>query len=185
MKVILLDARSFRDTLYASSTSGMRYQINPTGDMLGEEQWRWLEAQLTHSDAAIHIIGTGVQFIATDQGYEKWANFPSARQRMIDLLAKTKPRNTMIISGDRHIAEISKMKIPGWRNELYDFTSSGLTHTWDDTREELNRHRVGPLIIQKNFGVIEIDWRGRQPAVSMKVLGNNGVTYSELTVHYR
>ena len=33
---------------------------DPAGDMLGETQWQWLEQQLTHSDADMHIIGSGM-----------------------------------------------------------------------------------------------------------------------------
>ena len=80
--------------------------------MLGETQWLWLEKELRESDAALHIIGSSIQFVAEDHGYEKWANFPAARERFIQLLGRIKPTNTFIISGDRHIAEISKLKIP-------------------------------------------------------------------------
>lgn len=182
VKVILLDTRYFRDTLYASGKPGIRYEINPQGDVLGEEQWSWLERELTNSDAAIHIIGTGTQFIANDHGFEKWGNFPRARQRMIELLSRTKPNNTLFISGDRHIAEVSKMKIPGWKNELYDFTSSGLTHTWTTPWEEPNQYRVGELIIQKNFGLIEIDWR--KSKIIFKVMGYHQSTYATHTLPF-
>lgn len=184
VKVILLDTRSFRDTLVNSTEKGVRYEINRIGDVLGEAQWRWLENELTDSDAAIHIIGTSIQFIAEEQGFEKWANFPVARERMIALLSKTKPSNTIMISGDRHIAEISKMKIPGWNYELYDFTSSGLTHTWSTVWEEANKYRVGELIIQKNFGLIEIDWKKRKPRLTLTVRGSNQSTYATYQVTF-
>lgn len=184
VKVILLDTRSFRDTLINSTEKGVRYQINTAGDVLGESQWSWLEHELTNSDAAIHIIGTSIQFVVEEQGFEKWANFPAARERMIALLSKTKPNNTIMISGDRHIAELSKMKIPGWKNELYDFTSSGLTHTWSTVWEEVNKYRVGELIIEKNFGVIEIDWKSKRPLLTLTVRGLNQSTYATYQVRF-
>jgi alkaline phosphatase D len=85
-KVILLDLRYFRDTLYRSTVSGRRYEPNTTGDILGEAQWSWLEKELRESDATLHIIGSSIQFVAEDHGYEKWANFPAARERFIQLL---------------------------------------------------------------------------------------------------
>ena len=33
---------------------------------------------------------------------------------------------------------------------LLDITSSGLTHTWGQIREEANQFRMGPLMIEKN-----------------------------------
>ncbi len=184
VKVLLLDTRYFRDTLYLSKTPGIRYDPNPTGDVLGEEQWKWLEKELTNSDAALHIIGSSIQFIADDHGYEKWANFPTARNRFIQLLSKTKPKNTIIISGDRHMAEMSKMKIPGWKNELYDFTASGLTHTWSSEWEETNKHRVGELIIKKNFGLLDIMWSGNTPKLVATVRGLNGVLFTKYEVTF-
>ena len=43
VKVILLDGRYFRDTL---SRIDRQYQVNLTGQMLGDAQWKWLEKEL-------------------------------------------------------------------------------------------------------------------------------------------
>lgn len=183
VKVILLDTRYFRDTLYRSNESGRRYEINKTGDVLGEEQWKWLERELKESSAAVNIIGSSIQFIAEDHGYEKWANFPAARQRLIQLLSTVKPKNTFFISGDRHIAEVSTMRIRELPYELYDFTSSGLTHSWKDAVAELNKHRVGALIIEKTFGVIVINWAEPNPTVALEIRGAHGALYQKLDMN--
>jgi alkaline phosphatase D len=67
VNVILLDTRYFRDTLFKSTEPGKRYKINSTGDILGEEQWAWLEKELSQSDAEVTIIGSSIQFIAEDR----------------------------------------------------------------------------------------------------------------------
>lgn len=170
VKIILLDTRTFRDTLLAGAGNN-RYNPNPTGDVLGEEQWTWLEKEIKNSKADVHIIGTSIQFLAQEHGYEKWANFPAARQRMLKLLVDHQPKNLFFISGDRHIAEISKLAWPGLPYPLYDFTSSGLTHTWSGARDEPNALRVGQLIIQKNFGLIRINWEGNLPLLEFEVRG--------------
>jgi alkaline phosphatase D len=174
VKVILLDTRYFRDTLLASTVKGKRYNVNDTGDILGEQQWQWLEDELTESDAAIHIIGSSIQLVAEEQGFEKWANFPAARDRFFYLLKKTQPINTFVISGDRHMAEISKTDVTGLTYPLYDFTASGLTHTWNVEVEESNRHRVGVNIIRKNFGMIIIDWAKVSPTITFEIWGKGG-----------
>ena len=91
-----------------------------------------------------------------------------------------------MISGDRHIAEISKMKIPGWSNDLYDFTSSGLTHTWSDKTmtAEVNHNRVGDLIIEKTFGLLEIDWSEKQPKVNLQVRGYKNALYQNDVISF-
>jgi alkaline phosphatase D len=176
VKVILLDTRYFRDTLQKSTRPNERYRISDKGDMLGEEQWAWLENELQHSDAAINIIGSSVQFIPTQHGYEKWMNLSSSRERMLDLLKKYSTKKTFFISGDRHIAELSRLKVKGLPYALYDFTSSGLTHTWDAGTEE-NKYRIGELIKQKNFGIIRIDWSGNSPEILFEVFSTNGKKY--------
>ncbi len=181
VKIILLDLRYFRDTTIRSTIPGHKYDPNPDGDMMGEEQWAWFEQEIKRSDADVHIIGSSVQFVANDHFWEKWGNFPKSRQRMLDLLSKYKPRNLFILSGDRHIAEISKMEVPGLPKPLYDFTSSGLTHTWnikgDMPPNERNTARVGKLVIQKNFGMILIDWSGKDPVITFEIRGKDNALW--------
>ncbi|MGM9507677.1 alkaline phosphatase D family protein [Larkinella sp. GY13] len=171
VKVILLDGRYFRDPLKQENKVNVP---DPSGDILGETQWQWLEQQLTKSDADIHIIGCGIQFLANDHIYEKWGNYPTARQRFFDLLSKTKPKGAMLISGDRHIAEVSKITVPGLGYNLYDITSSGLTHT-AKPRDEPNALRVGKVVFDLNYGLFTIDWVRKTATV--RINGDNQATY--------
>ncbi len=155
--MILLDTRYFRDTVYKDINT-KAYLPNNTGDILGETQWAWLENELKNSEADFHIIGSSIQVIPEDHAYEKWANFPTARKRLFDLLEKYPDKKTIMISGDRHIAEISRIDLEGLPYPLYDFTSSGLTHSWNNGIVEMNRHRVSDFIRGLNFGLIIIDW---------------------------
>jgi alkaline phosphatase D len=184
IKIILLDTRYFRDTLARSKEKGKRYELNPEGDILGEQQWSWLETELKNSKANLHIIASSIQFLANDHAFEKWGNFPKARQRMLDLLQKIKPVNTLFVSGDRHIAEFSKISLPGLNYPLYDFTSSGLTHTWEEPWEEKNELRVGEIIIQKNYGLITVEWKKNKPLVTMQVLGKNNQLFAEVKTDF-
>ncbi|RAK02240.1 alkaline phosphatase D [Larkinella arboricola] len=173
VKVILLDGRYFRDPL---KKEGKVNVPDPSGDILGETQWKWLERQLTNSDADVHIIGSGIQFLANDHKSEKWGNFPTARQRFFDLLGKTKPKGTVLISGDRHIAEVSKISVPGLGYDLYDITSSGLTHV-GKPREEVNALRVGEVVFELNYGLFTINWNQKPLTVTTQIKGDNRSTY--------
>lgn len=182
VKVILLDLRYFRDTTIRSTIQGRRYDPNPDGDMLGEPQWSWLENEFKNTKADVHIIGSSIQLVSNDHYWEKWGNFPKSRQRMLDLLVKYKPKSVFVISGDRHIAEISKLEVPGLPKPLYDVTSSGLTHTWNIKSEmppdELNSNRVGKLVIQKNYAMILIDWsRKGKPVVTFEIRGHDNAVW--------
>ncbi|NJM25999.1 MAG: hypothetical protein HC859_11445 [Bacteroidia bacterium] len=187
--MINLDTRYFRDTLtfVMDSLNGRpakRYVPNAAGDMLGEAQWQWLELELRLSDAEINIINSSIQVLSEEHQFEKWANFPASRKRLLDLIATSRAKGVIIISGDRHIAEISKVNLPGMAYTLYDFTSSGLTHTWSSVWEERNSHRVGDLIIQKTFGLITVDWSGKTPVVKMEIRGNDGKVYGTETIAF-
>ncbi len=187
VKVILLDLRYFRDTTIRSTIPGRRYDPNPEGDMMGEEQWAWFENELKNSSADVHIIGSSIQLISNDHYWEKWGNFPKSRQRMFDLLVRYGPKNVVVISGDRHVAEISKIELPGLPKPLYDVTSSGLTHTWN-TRDgsmppdEKNSNRVGRLIVQKNYGLILIDWVAKDPVITFEIRGQGNAVWDKLVV---
>jgi len=184
LKIILLDTRYFRDTLDPDMGSTARYLPNLEGDILGEEQWQWFEETLRNSKADFHILGSGIQVIADEQGYEKWANFPKSRTRLFNLLTEINPKPLIIISGDRHIAEVSKVDIPGLGYPLYDFTASGLTHTWGMYWDEPNQYRVDSLIALKNFGLLKIDLRQANPSVILEVRGENDELIQDTKIEY-
>ena len=178
IRIINLDTRYFRDTVYKyyfidSLTQKRTYGFkqNTEGDILGEAQWLWLEKTLAESNEKFIIVNSSVQVIARDQRWEKWGNFPNSLNRLHMLIAKFPEKRVMFISGDRHIAEISSEKIEGVSYPLYDFTSSGLTHTWDSKKIEKNRFRVGELIIEKNYGIIRIKENINNYAITMQVWG--------------
>jgi len=172
VKIILLDTRYFRDELETNPQKGKaRYLPNKQGDVLGFEQWKWLEKQLTLSDANVHIIVSSIQIIPREHDYEKWANFPAARHKFLKMMEKTNPACPILISGDRHIAEISMMLLPGLSVPLYEVTSSGMTHTWSKHREEPNKFRVGGIMAQLNYGILNIDWSGDIPKLTAEIKG--------------
>lgn len=183
IKVIIMDTRYFRDSLSPDPTRQRRYTPNMEGDLLGEVQWNWLEQEFRNDNANLTLLCSSIQILADEHGYEKWGNFPNARKRMLTLIAKTKPKNLLILSGDRHMAEISKMDLQGLPYPLYDFTSSGLTHIRSGLVES-NKLRVGDMIVKRNFGILKIRWEGEHPIVSMQVRGQQNEMYEEINVRY-
>jgi alkaline phosphatase D len=57
--VFVLDVRSNR-TPWAT-TIPERFKVDPDGDFLGEDQWKWFETALGRSNASVNIIVSGVQ----------------------------------------------------------------------------------------------------------------------------
>ena len=179
VKVILLDGRYFREEP-PHLWDWIRGAPASASDILGAQQWEWLEQQLATSTADINLIGSGTQVIATEQPYEKWAEFPKARARLFNLIAKTQPRNVIFLSGDRHLGEISRAIDPRIPSPLYDITSSGMTHHaeshwFHDFRAEPNRFRLGENYVALNFGLLEIDWNASPPVVTAQIRGVDNV----------
>ncbi|KHJ36704.1 PhoD-like phosphatase [Pedobacter glucosidilyticus] len=174
VKVILLDCRYHRDTLMKDSNK--RYIPNLKGDILGEAQWTWLEKQLS-GNADAYVIGSGIQILSEEHPYEKWANFPTAKKRLMELLVKTKPKGVILLSGDRHIGEFSKTQVAGLNFPLFDITSSGLTHSAINNKGELNPYRIGLLVNQKHYGLLEFKDKGEKLEVTMSLKGLETTVY--------
>ncbi|RIW15815.1 alkaline phosphatase family protein [Algoriphagus lacus] len=180
VKVILLDARYFRDTLERINRV---YQINENGEVLGDAQWNWLENELKNSPAKVNLIVSGIQMLPTEHAYEKWANFPKERERLLDLIAKSGAKTPILLSGDRHIAEVMKLTDSRFPEGIYEITSSGLTHTWNTLSEEKNSYRVSDLIAKLNYGLATFDWKKGE--VTFQVKGEGGATYATQVIDFK
>jgi len=75
---------------------------------------------------------------------EGWGEFPAERRRLLRLLQtaanKGNFRRSIIISGDIHFAEFTRMVVPPTQNmkavELIEMTSSGLRQNWASTKAD-------------------------------------------------
>ena len=156
VKFILLDNRYFAD------------EPGPDADILGEPQWEFLRSELSSSMAQITFIASGTQMLALDQPYENWGNFPKSRRRLLEVIRDSGKGGIVLLSGDRHLHEISMVNDRSVRYPLIDFTASGLTHSYSRLKAEKNRYRVGPFLTERGFGLIVIDWDRADPTVSLQ-----------------
>ena len=170
VKLILLDVRYHRDP------------PGPEGDVLGDAQWKWLEEELGGSNAQVHLIGSGFQFLPVEHRFEKWANFPLARARLLQLIADSRAPGVILLSGDRHLGEISKLETEPLGYPLFEVTSSGMTHFVTRPNGEPNRLRIGSLFTGLNFGVVEIEWEKPTPLIRLQIRGEDGSPGAEVEV---
>ena len=168
VRVILLDTRYNRD------------DPGEEGDILGQTQWRWLEEELKKPGAQLMVIGSSIQVLANQHRFEKWGNFPKARTRLFDLIRDTGAKGVILISGDRHHAEISKLERNPAGYPLFDVTSSGLTEK-SSIRNETNDLRMGEVYVGRNFGVIQVDWNQADPTVSLEIRDEEGKRVREIS----
>lgn len=182
IKVILLDTRYFRDELKKSNDPNRRYESSE-GTILGEQQWAWLEEELINSEADFNVILSSIQILSEEHGFEKWANFPSEVEKLKELIVASEAKNVMLLSGDRHISEFSETRIEGLDYPLVDFTSSGLTHSYENFEGEPNRHRVGEVVKNKSFGLLKFDFSKKK--VDLEMRGKNNKLQQDYAVEFQ
>ena len=199
VQIILLDTRYFRSPLTrgfkpSERNEGFRGNYKGTDDqsttMLGEAQWKWLENEL-RKPAEVRVIASSIQVLPDEHGSEKWGNFPHERMRLFHLIRDTKANGVVMISGDRHLAEIMEIdsKRSGNPYPIYEVTSSSLNapsgnFTKAGTRfaNEINSYRIGLTYFDINFGMITIDWSLPDPLIRVRVQDGVGDVVMQKTV---
>ncbi|KAL4503086.1 hypothetical protein ABPG72_014315 [Tetrahymena utriculariae] len=119
VKLVLLDVRFSRDSFWFEHS-----------DILGTDQWKWLENEFNDPNSHTIILASGCQILPDDRVIpEKW--YPDSRNRLFDLIQKNKDHQRVIlISGDIHLAEIlvEPNSVSRFGYNIIEITSSGLTH---------------------------------------------------------
>ncbi len=174
VRIIVLDTRFFRSSLTRDSSGNKVYVPNEygKGTILGETQWKWLEAELINSKANFNIIISSIQFLSDQHGFETWGNFPHEVARMKNLIVTSGAQGVVILSGDRHISEFSKEKVKDLPYPLIDFTSSGLTHAYKDYKGEPNPYRIGEAVNTESFGLVKFNLSTN--SVRFQIVGDGG-----------
>ena len=191
VQVIGLDTRWFRSPLKVTDQRGApgkeRYlpDADPAKTMLGDAQWRWLEAQL-RAPADVRVIVSSVQCVVEGHGWERWGNLPAERERLYRLIRDTQARGVVVVSGDRHIGGLYREANATLPYPLYEMTSSGVTHPWG-TAKESGPNRIEPLVTVQHYGVIDIDFASRHLTLSLRGIDNrvlhaHAITFEALRI---
>ncbi len=184
IKIIVLDTRYFRTALTPDTETKKRNKPNVYGEgtILGERQWQWLKTELKNSGADFNIIVSSIQFLSNEHGFECWGNFPNEVDKLKKTILASKAKGTVILSGDRHISELSKTNVDGLPYPLIDFTSSGLTHVYSKFNGEPNPFRVGDVVNVFSYGLLQFDLKNKR--ISFKMMGDNGEVLGQLQQNY-
>ena len=198
MEVPVADPRRSREGLYGSYCfgpagkqikvlliDGRYFSTGPNAkepDLLGHAQREWLEGELTDSEAQVHLIVSGIQVLSSEHKYEKWANFAKDRQWLFNIIVNAQVPGAIVLSGDRHIHELSVLEIEGLNYPLVDITSSGMTHSWERFQGEPNRYRKGNTYTGIGFGLLEFDWQESEVIVNAMLRNDDNETVNQTTI---
>ena len=181
VQVIMLDTRFFRSGWNALPKDEWgdqgRYLTddNPEKTMLGKAQWQWL-VRCLQEPADLRLVITSIQAVSNDHRWEKWGNFPLERAKLFNSIKQSGAKGVVLISGDRHSGEVSKLPADdadGVGYPLYEMTSSGLNTNMASNPDEPNRYRIGTRRLVNHYAVLTIDWRD-DPEIAMQFKSTEG-----------
>lgn len=163
IKAYFLDCRYFKDRPHKFGS-----------DILGDEQWGWLEDEIhtTPGDINIFVSPFGVlenKLYVT----EDWDDFMYAKRKLIGLLEKYPLPGLFFLSGDKHFGAFieSDLRINKRLQKYYEFQSSGLTHGLRSVLKNtvFNSYSPSTIIIEKNFGTIRFSLAQKYPTMTWKL----------------
>ncbi len=172
VQLLLLDTRWWRSALKPTDQRGApgreRYlpDPDPAKTMLGDSQWAWL-AQRLRELADAHVVVSSIQLLADGHGFERWGNLPMERERFFRTVRASGARGVVLVSGDRHIGGLYHHGGPEAGYPLWEMTSSGVTHPWANAREP-GPNRVGPLVVARHYGLVELDFPAGELTLSLR-----------------
>jgi alkaline phosphatase D len=163
-------------------------------DMLGEDQWRWLENIFKNTKESYTFICMSNQILPYDKFItENW--YSESRKRLFDLIGKYQRNGVIFLSGGIGFAQILKTfcPLPKIGYNLYEFTSSGLSYSNKFKSYINNIYESDYLIKGKNynginFGQVKINWGSKNDInnsyVEFEIYDNNNSLVADERVNY-
>jgi alkaline phosphatase D len=146
------------------------------GDFFGNAQIDWLKDALLNSKATFKFLIVGSQVLDDSYWGESYAKYPKERNDLFDFIAANNIKGVILLTGDRHYAELSKRNWKGYT--LYDFTSSPLTSVVINYRHVKGYHNTynvpGSLFYKRNFGKIALSGPAGNRVCKLELYSNVG-----------
>ena len=186
-QIIMLDTRFFRSPLKVTDDWGapgkQRYVPQTASDqeMLGEEQWAWLEEELK-KPADLRLLVSSIQLVPDVHGWEAWDKLPAERERLYSLIDQTGAEGVVAVSGDRHTAFLYR-KDGVISQPLYELTASSLNLSFSDESNEVDDAQLGAGYAKTNFGSINIDWEKGE--LSLVIHSESGQPMRQVSSSFR
>ncbi len=123
----------------------------PGAQMLGAAQEAWLAAHLAGSRARWNLIGQQVAMMRIDLGsrnfnMDSWAGYTAARGRVHDMLARLRPSNPVVLTGDWHKNWIGVLKAdyddPGSATLAPEFLATSISSDGEPADDAARRRRL-------------------------------------------
>lgn len=151
---------------------------DPDRTFFGPAQLQWLKDSLSSSTATFKLILLGNQILNTATPSENFYSYSTEYKAFLDWLASSKIPGIVILSGDRHHSELLRLERAG-TYPLYEWTVSPLTskaQTPFEAEQTLPIRVPGSLLIERNFGLIEVRGPEKQRELRLRLVDAQGQT---------
>lgn len=143
----------------------------PKADILGENQWKWLEEELK-KPADIRFFLSGIQVLLhRPTHWEAWVRIGGSRKRLMDLIRSTGAENVIFVTGDQHYVEV--LHSPNnVKYKTFEIMAAGINKN-ERPGVPMNRAMKADITIH-SAPLIEVHWT-QDPYIHFKnydVLGN-------------
>jgi alkaline phosphatase D len=187
----MLDDRYFRTSDKLKDT--VDGKPNTEKAMIGKQQMEWLKASLLFANnnnngpgnqtnnASFKIICVGSQVLSPKSRFDKWADFKTEFNELVQFIKDYNITGVVFFSGDRHHTEINKVPQEGMY-PLYDITISPLTSSGHEFgKEGDNTFRVLGVDKIQNYGQIKVTGKPKERILTINIMdikGKQVATYS-------
>jgi len=161
-ELFVLDTRQYRTDQPCGDGQKPRCQgaYDPDATMMGPEQERWLMGGMRASNARWNILANQVLIAQLSRvmdgertfSMDKWDGYVTARRRLLDFLARERPSNPIVLTGDIHSNWVADLKTdfddPSSATVATEFVGTSITSGGDgraggqflQAMQEENRH---------------------------------------------
>lgn len=155
-----------------------RYNNSKDKIVLGNTQLEWLEHELVKSTATFKFICIGMQALNPLSTRECFYKTDNEYQTLISFIKAHHLQGIVFISGDRHHAELMRVKEDGLY-PLYDFTTSPLTmypiKVTKKSKEYINPYKVeGTYYPSYNYGKISVTGKPENRKCTLELKNKKG-----------
>jgi alkaline phosphatase D len=193
----VLDDRQYRSHHACRATltrgkllTGCDERIDPSRTMLGAEQEAWFADGMKRASARWNVVAQQTLMAEVDRGQDGqhswwadgWDGYPAARQRLLDAVAASPVRDTLVLGGDVHsfwAADLARERaVVATEFVGGSITSQGPAENGVKARLSRNPHlRYGRTGVN-GYGIVALDPKGAQ--VTFRTVSS--VKQSETTI---
>lgn len=144
-----------------------------SGVIIGQPQMEWLKAKLLASRANFKFLAIGAQILTDDPMGVHMGKCEAERKELLDFISDNDIKGVIIISGDRHFAELAQWKREG-KYTLQEVTTSPLTSFIDERGSKNSHRKAGTFVPDQNFARFTLRGQGAARECFIELIDRTG-----------